>query len=119
PSGSAPNAPTLVRPLPDATQALSATPPRSAAANPLVLPDGRAPLFDAPVAQKADAINGVPTTATPKPPTVTPAQAGLELPQPRIFGGAQEWRIPPLDDMLKDWERHTDSDDTIRVQGRL
>jgi S-DNA-T family DNA segregation ATPase FtsK/SpoIIIE len=112
----APHSPTLVRPVPDATQALASTPPRSAAANPLVLPDGRAPLFDA---QPQGGATPSTLAATAKPGAVPAASAGLELPQPRIFGGAQEWRLPPVDDMLKDWERRTDSDETIRNQGKL
>jgi len=112
-SSGAPNSPTLVRPVPDATQALASTPPRSAAANPLVLPDGRSPLFD------TQSQGGVASPAPVKPVTVPAASAGLELPQPRIFGGAQEWRLPPVDEMLKDWERRTDSDETIRNQGKL
>jgi S-DNA-T family DNA segregation ATPase FtsK/SpoIIIE len=42
-----------------------------------------------------------------------------ELPAPRIIGGAAEWRLPRLDDMLGDWERRSDSDDLIRQQGRI
>jgi len=38
---------------------------------------------------------------------------------PRIVGSAQEWRLPRLDDMLNNWERHSDSDDLIRQQGRM
>ena len=40
---------------------------------------------------------------------------------PHIIGGntAQEWRLPRLPDILKDWERRSDSDDLIRQQGRL
>src|SRR5690606_6682668 len=56
---------------------------------------------------------------TPQAQASTAQQPGLDLPQPRIFGGAQEWRLPPMDEMLKDWERRTDSDDTIRLQGKL
>lgn len=42
-----------------------------------------------------------------------------ELPPMRIIGGAQEWRLPKLSDMLQDWERRSESDDRIRQQGRL
>ena len=42
-----------------------------------------------------------------------------ELLTPRIVGGAQEWQVPRLDDMLADWERSADNDDVIRDQGRL
>ncbi len=53
-------------------------------------------------------------------PAPTPAQAGeSSILQPRIIGGAQEWRLPRLDAMLADWERRTDSDELIRHQGRL
>lgn len=48
-----------------------------------------------------------------------PAKNEDDLLTPRIFGGAQEWRLPRLDEMLLDWERHSDSDERIRHQGRL
>ncbi|MCC6168083.1 MAG: DNA translocase FtsK 4TM domain-containing protein [Caldilineaceae bacterium] len=38
---------------------------------------------------------------------------------PRIVGGAHEWRLPRVGDILTDWERQVDSDDIIRKQGRL
>ncbi len=38
---------------------------------------------------------------------------------PRIVGGHQEWRLPNVDDMLEDRERLADSDEHIRLQGRL
>lgn len=82
--------------------------------------------------------SGAPTTRVERPrpttPTVTPPQAGAplrsnpgtlavsegELITPRIVGSnAQEWRLPRLDEMLKNWERHSDSDDLIRQQGRM
>jgi S-DNA-T family DNA segregation ATPase FtsK/SpoIIIE len=43
-----------------------------------------------------------------------------ELLKPRIVGNNdQEWRIPKLEEMLRNWERHSDSDDLIRQQGRM
>ena len=71
-----------------------------------------------------------PTTApatTPTQPALTPrlspnavtATEG-ELLKPRIVGNNdQEWRIPKLEEMLRNWERHSDSDDLIRQQGRM
>ena len=50
-------------------------------------------------------------------PAVTPART--EILTPHIVGGAHEWRLPKLPDMLNDWERQVDSDDLIRRQGRL
>ncbi|MFN8494121.1 MAG: DNA translocase FtsK 4TM domain-containing protein [Caldilineaceae bacterium] len=51
--------------------------------------------------------------------TTQPTSSG-ELPMPRIIGmGSQEYRLPRVSDMLKDWERRTDSDDRIRQQGRM
>jgi S-DNA-T family DNA segregation ATPase FtsK/SpoIIIE len=38
---------------------------------------------------------------------------------PHIVGGAHEWRLPNMHDMLNDWARQVDSDDLIRRQGRL
>jgi S-DNA-T family DNA segregation ATPase FtsK/SpoIIIE len=58
------------------------------------------------------------------PPTLAPGQQAPTQPldrdivTPRIIGGAQEWRLPRLSDMLNDWERRTDSDELIREQGR-
>jgi len=46
-------------------------------------------------------------------------QRPTEILQPRIIGGVQEWKLPAVADMLSDHERHTDSDDYIRKQGRL
>ena len=72
--------------------------------------------------------------STPQTPATTPTQPALtprltpgavtategELLKPRIVGNNdQEWRLPRLDDMLKNWERHSDSDDLIRQQGRM
>lgn len=63
-----------------------------------------------------------PTQAGP-PPRLTPnalAASENELLSPRIVGSnAQEWRLPRLDEMLNNWERHSDSDDLIRQQGRM
>lgn len=67
------------------------------------------------------------STAAPTQASVTPrlspnavtATEG-ELLKPRIVGNNdQEWRIPKLDEMLRNWERHSDSDDLIRQQGRM
>jgi len=65
-----------------------------------------------------------PVAPTPAAPTPRLSPAGLtpgesELLMPRIVGSAQEWRLPRLDDMLNNWERHSDSDDLIRQQGRM
>jgi S-DNA-T family DNA segregation ATPase FtsK/SpoIIIE len=47
------------------------------------------------------------------------ARPETDILTPRIVGGAQEWRLPRLGEMLNDWERQVDSDDIIRRQGRL
>jgi len=62
-------------------------------------------------------------------PAATGAAAGLpmapqpgaeaDLLNPRIVGGAQDWKLPQLNAVLNDWERVTDSDELIRNQGRL
>jgi S-DNA-T family DNA segregation ATPase FtsK/SpoIIIE len=83
-----------------------------------------------PADQPARAERTRPTTApatTPTQPALTPrlspnavtATEG-ELLKPRIVGNNdQEWRIPKLEEMLRNWERHSDSDDLIRQQGRM
>ncbi|MBX3010309.1 MAG: hypothetical protein KF832_02335 [Caldilineaceae bacterium] len=39
---------------------------------------------------------------------------------PHIVGNSpQVWRLPRLDDLLNNWERHSDNDDLIRQQGRM
>ncbi|MCB0070046.1 MAG: DNA translocase FtsK 4TM domain-containing protein [Caldilineaceae bacterium] len=65
--------------------------------------------------------NGGATRTAPAAPakTVTPPKEDGDILTPRIVGGAQEWRLPRLGDMLSDWERAADSDDLIRQQGRL
>jgi S-DNA-T family DNA segregation ATPase FtsK/SpoIIIE len=47
------------------------------------------------------------------------ARSESDILTPRIVGGAQEWRLPRLNEMLNDWERQVDGDDIIRKQGRL
>ncbi len=51
----------------------------------------------------------------------TTGQAASLL-SPRIIGGAleapPEWHLPDMDDMLEDWDRTVDNDNTIREQGR-
>jgi S-DNA-T family DNA segregation ATPase FtsK/SpoIIIE len=42
-----------------------------------------------------------------------------ELRPPRIVGGAQEWKLPALDAILTNYDRVTDDDNHIRMQGRL
>lgn len=42
-----------------------------------------------------------------------------ELRPPRIVGGAQEWKLPALDAVLNNYDRITDDDNHIRMQGRL
>ncbi|MCC6458509.1 MAG: DNA translocase FtsK [Caldilineaceae bacterium] len=49
----------------------------------------------------------------------TPMRPDADILTPRIVGGAQEWRLPRISDMLENWERSADSDDLIRKQGRL
>ncbi len=69
---------------------------------------------------------GEPSSAGSPPPVVS-APPGAQSPttpmspdpSARIIGGAQEWKLPRLGDMLNDWERRTDSDDLIRQQGRI
>lgn len=48
-----------------------------------------------------------------------PLRPEADILTPRIVGGAQEWRVPRISDMLNNWERSADSDDLIRRQGRL
>jgi S-DNA-T family DNA segregation ATPase FtsK/SpoIIIE len=48
-----------------------------------------------------------------------PMRPDADILTPRIVGGAQEWRLPRIPDMLNNWERSADSDDLIRKQGRL
>ncbi len=62
-----------------------------------------------------------PLTPATSLPLRAPAQGGAEgeLPSPRIIGGLQEWKLPPMTAVLSDWERVSDSDDLIRQQGRL
>ena len=76
-------------------------------------------VLPAPVSAASPASQGGAGAANP--PRVGPAAPLTEpgmLP-PKIIGGAQEWRLPRLADTLKDWDRHTDSDELIRDQGRL
>lgn len=112
-----PGGPTLVRPEPLPNTATGGTQPVSRVA-PSPIPQGQPSLGLLDPAAAAVAAQQAQQQAqlAQKNPAAAP---GLELPQPRIFGGAQEWRLPPVEEMLKDWERRTDSDDTIRVQGRL
>ena len=51
--------------------------------------------------------------------SISQPTADADLLNPRIVGGAQEWKLPPLPAILNDWERTTDSDEWIRQQGRL
>ena len=65
-----------------------------------------------------------PATPTQVAPSSRGAVGGLtagepELLTPKIVGSAQEWRLPRLEEMLNNWERHSDSDDLIRDQGRM
>ncbi len=60
------------------------------------------------------------TKAPPGPlrPLSQPINEG-ELLTPRIVGGAQDWKLPPLSTILSDWDRVADDDNHIRNQGRL
>jgi len=60
------------------------------------------------------------TKAQPGPqrPLSQPIHEG-ELLTPRIVGGAQDWKLPPLGTILNDWDRVADDDNHIRNQGRL
>src|SRR5690606_2359928 len=60
-----------------------------------------------------------PPANTPPAPLGRPMHADGDILTPRIVGGAQEWRLPRLSDILTDWERQVDSDEIIRNQGRL
>lgn len=65
-----------------------------------------------------------PTTPTPASPTPRVTSTALppgegERMTGRVIGGAQEWRLPRVEDLLNNWERHSDSDDLIRQQGRM
>ncbi len=61
-----------------------------------------------------------PAKAQPGPqrPLTQPINDG-ELLTPRIVGGAQDWKLPPLGTILSDWDRVADDDNHIRNQGRL
>ena len=48
-----------------------------------------------------------------------PMRNDADILTPRVVGGAQEWRLPRVQEMLNNWERSADSDDLIRKQGRL
>ncbi|MEZ4868437.1 MAG: DNA translocase FtsK [Caldilineaceae bacterium] len=61
-------------------------------------------------------VAGTPQPTAP-PPRTPPAEG--ELLTPRIVGNTQEWRLPRLEELLNNWERHSESDDLIRQQGRL
>ncbi|MDI9548212.1 MAG: DNA translocase FtsK 4TM domain-containing protein [Chloroflexota bacterium] len=62
-----------------------------------------------------------PTPPSPAPSAPSPAKppSRPDVLTPHIVGGAHEWRLPNMHDMLNDWERQVDSDDLIRRQGRL
>jgi S-DNA-T family DNA segregation ATPase FtsK/SpoIIIE len=80
----------------------------------LVLPEPVAPRTEPQRPPQAPPQTVRVTGATP-----TPSEGEL---LPRIIGGSpaghQDWRLPRLHEMLKDWERHADSDELIRQQGR-
>jgi len=82
------------------------SPPR---AEPSTRPNAAAP---------APSSSAAPATA-PAQRTVTQPTSDGDLLNPRIVGGAQDWKLPPLSAVLNDWERVTDSDELIRQQGRL
>ena len=63
-----------------------------------------------PAAAPARAAEAPAARRTPAEPAIIPA---------RIIGGDQEWRLPRLEDVLGYWDRHVDSDEHIRDQGRL
>ncbi len=100
-------------------------PPTAALANqPALPPRSLVPPVAPPADAPAPPTRGLVAPASPAPQPGAPA-ASLTTPrppeilQPRIIGGAQEWKLPAMTDMLSDWERRTDSDDLIRDQGRL
>ncbi|MEX1021187.1 MAG: DNA translocase FtsK 4TM domain-containing protein [Litorilinea sp.] len=87
-----------------------------------------------PPATRAEPIRGAAQTQKPASATTTAATTAVaavkplsgaaghgepSLLTPRIVGGAQEWRLPSLNDTLNNWERRVDSDDMIRKQGRM
>jgi S-DNA-T family DNA segregation ATPase FtsK/SpoIIIE len=77
---------------------------------------------NAPEKKKAITIGGEATSSsTPSGARSTASQGGSLL-SPRIIGGVleapPEWHLPDMDDMLEDWDRTIDNDDTIREQGR-
>ncbi|MEZ4662676.1 MAG: DNA translocase FtsK 4TM domain-containing protein [Caldilineaceae bacterium] len=84
----------------------------------MVLPNGPTTPRVEPAAPKPDAATP-PTRAAAEPPAArrTPAEPAI-IPA-RIIGGDQEWRLPRLEDVLGYWDRHVDSDEHIRDQGRL
>lgn len=88
--------------MPDAPVAAAIKPPSN-----LVQPKAD----DAPAAAPVPAAQRLARTA--------PMRPEADILTPRIVGGAQEWRLPRLSDMLNNWERSADSDDLIRKQGRL
>ena len=57
--------------------------------------------------------------ATAQTQTQAAAQAGAAMLTPHVVGGEQEWSLPRLEEMLNDWDRHVDTDEYIRSQGRL
>ncbi|MEZ4734735.1 MAG: DNA translocase FtsK [Caldilineaceae bacterium] len=92
-----PRAANMVQPIPSAV--------------PLTRPERARPPASPPAPNQATP--AARTTAAP----LTPGEG--ERLTPRIVGSAQEWRLPRLEELLNNWERHSDSDDLIRQQGRM
>jgi len=83
----------------------------TATAAPLTRPEQARPVAPLPAQTQA-------TPAARATPATLPLGEGERL-TPRIVGSAQEWRLPRLEELLNNWERHSDSDDLIRQQGRM
>ncbi|CAN5747758.1 DNA translocase FtsK [soil metagenome] len=101
------------------------TPVANSSPTPNPLPNAPNLVQPDPPSRRVEPARSAPSTTSvvqsaPRATQVTqPTNAG-ELPMPRIIGsGAQEYRLPRLADMLKDWERRSTSDDLIRQQGRM
>ncbi len=72
--------------------------------------------------KKPITIGGDAPSSSSVPSAQSTAGQAASLLSPRIIGGAlaapPEWHLPNMDDMLEDWDRTVDNDNTIREQGR-
>ncbi|MEZ4712220.1 MAG: DNA translocase FtsK 4TM domain-containing protein [Caldilineaceae bacterium] len=98
------------------TQAAAPNEPPPAAN--MVLPNGPTTPRVEPVAPTSNPA-AAPTRTVAEPPAARRTLAEPAIIPARIIGGDQEWRLPRLEDVLGHWDRHVDSDEHIRNQGRL